>query len=48
MNRTDIIKSINKINQSAQLEFLQRFSTPQLVAYLDKLRSIPSKPFCLS
>lgn len=47
MNRTDIIKSINRINQSAQLEFLQLFSTQQLAAYLDKLRSIPAEPHCV-
>ena len=48
MNRTDIIKNINRLNQSAQLEFLQSFSTTQLAAYLDKLRSIPSEPYCIS
>ncbi|HNO80568.1 MAG TPA: hypothetical protein PKN33_21175 [Phycisphaerae bacterium] len=47
MSRTDIIRTISILNQSAQLDFLQDFTTEELAAYLDKLRSIPSEPFCV-
>lgn len=47
MSRTDIIRTINILNQSAQVDFLQHFSTEELTAYLEQLRSIPSEPFCV-
>jgi hypothetical protein len=47
MSRTDIIRTIHILNQSAPIDFLQDFSTAELAAYLEKLRSIPSEPFCI-
>ncbi|GJM24463.1 MAG: hypothetical protein DHS20C16_08780 [Phycisphaerae bacterium] len=45
MSRTDIIRTIHILNESAQVDFLQDFSTDDLAAYLEKLRSIPSEPY---